>query len=98
VSAPTPDEVREAWTSIFRLSPGELWRYRAAILLFVGVAVQSGLRASGVLIFSTAVPAIVLALSVLIPLRKRYRGYPDRPAAVRASRHFFRYVLMGKEP
>jgi hypothetical protein len=89
---------RAAWRAIFHLSPSDLWRYRLALLLFVGLVVEVAVGTNGWLILVTVLPAIALALSVLIPLRRRFRDHPDRAAATAASRRFARYVLTGREP
>jgi hypothetical protein len=97
-SDPPVEAVRAAWREIFHLSPSDLWRYRLALLLFVGLVVEVAVGSQGWLILVTVLPAIGLALSVLIPLRRRFRDHPDRAAATAASRRFARYVLTGREP
>ena len=95
---PSAEAVRAAWHTIFHLSPSDLWRYRVALLLFVGLVVEVAMGSQGWLILVTVLPAIVLALSVLVPLRRRFRDHQDRAAATAASRRFARYVLTGLEP
>lgn len=97
-SEPSIEAVRAAWRAIFHLSSSDLWRYRVALLLFVGLVVEVAMGAQGWLILVTVLPAIALALSVLVPLRRRFRDHPDRAAATAASRRFARYVLTGREP
>ena len=97
-SDPSAEAVRAAWHTIFHLSPSDLWRYRVALLLFVGLVVEVAVGSQGWLILVTVLPAIALALSVLIPLRRRFRDHSDRAAATAASRRFARYVLTGREP
>ncbi len=97
-SEPSIEAVRSAWHAIFHLSPSDLWRYRAALLLFVGLVIEVAMGSQGWLILVTVLPAIALALSVLVPLRRRFRDHPDRAAATAASRRFARYVFTGREP
>ena len=97
-SEPSTEAVRAAWRAIFHLSPSDLWRYRVALLLFVGLVVEVAMGSQGWLILVTVLPAIALALSVLVPLRRRFRDHPDRAAATAASRRFARYVFTGREP
>jgi hypothetical protein len=97
-SDPPVEAVRAAWHAIFHLARSDLWRYRVALLLFVGLVVEVAVGTQGWLILVTVLPGIALALSVLIPLRRRFRDHPDRTAATAASRRFARYVLTGREP
>jgi hypothetical protein len=97
VAGPSERAVREAWAAVYHLSSFDLWRYRAGLLCIVGL-IAATMYGSPAVAGSFGIAGIVLSVTVLIGIRRRYRDHPDRQAATTAGRSFWRYVLTGREP
>ena len=97
MAGPSERAVREAWDAVYNLSSFDLWRYRIGLLCIIGL-IAATIYGSPAVAGSFGIAGVILSVTVLIGIRRRYRDHPDRPAAEVAGRSFWRYVLTGREP
>ena len=97
MAGPSERAVREAWDAVYHLSSFDLWRYRIGLLCIIGL-IAATIYGAPAVAGSFGIAGVILSVTVLIGIRRRYRDHPDRPAAEAAGRSFWRYVLTGREP